>query len=359
MHLISDDDLRKFLRNELPPDKARKIARYLKEHPESSSLYGELLEEWELTDGDTSLMPGVNEEMHSVIIGAVRPGRPVLYTAYIRWAAAAAVLLICFGGYLWWKDQGAGSKQPQQNGISMPVTVAVDNAFDTTNNSGKAIALILSDGSRVTLYPNSRLHYFRNVTAVSNRDLYLDGKASFDVAKNEKKTFTVYTGMVSTTVLGTNFSIVKQRDRIEVKLYSGKVLLKKEQSVLPGWEKNLYLAPGESMLYDALRSAVKIDRPETRNSQASAASEDQGDFVSVDSANSWNFRSAPLGDVLNKLKTGFDIAIDYNSSELNGMRFTGTVRPSDSPALVLNMIANLNSLKITKAPSGFKVEKIK
>lgn len=356
MHLISDDDLRKFLRNELPPDQARKVAKYLKEHPESSSLYEELRGEWDEADGATPLTPGVKEEIHSAVMDAVRPRRHVLYNAYIRWTAVAAVLLICFVGYLWWRQQSG--RQLRASGINTPVAAVEKTTLDTTNNSIKPIKLILSDGSEVTLYPKSRLQYFRDVAAVSKRDISLEGKAFFEVGKNREKAFTVYTGMVSTTVLGTSFSVVNQNNRIEVKLYTGKVWLKKEHNVLPGWQKDLFLAPGETMLYDGLRSTVRIDRQETKENQTSVASEDQGDFASIDSSNSWNFRNAPLDNVLNKLRTGFDIAIDYHSSELNGMRFTGTVRPSDSPALVLNMIANLNGLKITKTPSGFKVEKI-
>ncbi|HVW62015.1 MAG TPA: FecR domain-containing protein [Puia sp.] len=358
MHLISDDDLRKFLRNELPPDQARKIAKHLKEHPESSSLYNEMREEWDEADGAAPLAPGIKEEIHSAVMDAVRPRRHMLYRAYIRWTAVAAVLLICFGGYLWWGHQETQDKQSQVSKINTPMTVAGNNTLDTTNNSGKAVKLILSDGSRVILFPNSRLRYFRDVAAVSKRDISLEGKAFFEVGKNREKTFTVYTGMVSTTVLGTSFSVVNQNNRIEVKLYTGKVWLKKEHNVLPGWRKDLFLAPGETMLYDGLRSTVRVDRQDTKDNQTSVASEDQNDFTSIDSSNSWNFRNAPLDNVLNRLRTGFDIAIDYDPSELNGMRFTGTVRPSDPPALVLNMIANLNGLRITKTPSGFKVEKI-
>jgi transmembrane sensor len=358
MHRISDDDLRKFLRNELPPGEARKIAEYLKEHPESSSLYDELHEEWDQTDEVTALTPGLKEEMHGIVADAVRPWRRLLYTAYLRWTAVAAVLLIAVGGYLRWGHQGKQDIPLQATKISHPAVIAENNILDTLNNSGKPIRLILSDGSLVMLYPKSRLQYFRNVSAVTTRDLHLDGRAFFEVAKNREKTFTVYTGTISTTALGTSFSVVNQNSGIEVKLYSGKVSLRKEQHTLPGWGKDLVLAPGERMLYDAFRSIVRVDRPEPTIGRTAAASADQDGFVSMDSGNSWVFRNAPLRNVLNKMRTGFYITIDYHSNELDGMRFTGTVRPSDSPALVLDRIGNLNGLKITKTPSGFKVEKI-
>lgn len=342
----------------MPADEAGKIAEYLKDHPESSSLYDELREEWDETDGVTPLIPGIQEEMHGTIAGAVKPRRQVLHKIYLRWTAVAAVLLIGFGGYLWWGHQGVQNSPLQAIRMSRLATVADNNRLDTLNNSGKAIRLILSDGSTVMLYPGSRLQYFRNVAVVDKRDLHLDGKAFFEVAKNREKAFTVYTGMISTTALGTSFSVVKKSGGIEVKLYTGRVSLRKEQDTLPGWNKDLVLAPGERMLYDAYRSTVRVDRPETTIDRTAMASADRDDFVSIDSGNSWVFRNAPLGNVLNKLGTGFDIAVDFNSGELNGMRFTGTVRPSDPPALVLDRIANLNGLKITKTSSGFKVEKI-
>ncbi|HEY4207724.1 MAG TPA: FecR domain-containing protein [Puia sp.] len=345
MHLRSDDDLRKFLRGELPPEQA--------------PLYNELREEWDMTDADSSLPPGVKEEMHSAIIDTVRPRRQVLHSVYIRWTAAAAVLLVCIGALLWTAHQPSPNKQAGAltRGTGQPVAIAGNNILDTANNSGKAIKLILSDGSEVTLFPKSRLKYYKDVAAVNKRDLSLDGKAFFRVAKNREKSFTVYTGMVSTTALGTSFSVVSHNSRVEVKLYTGKVWLKKEQNTLPGWQKDLYLAPGETMLYDGLLSTVKVDHQDSKN-QTAGTTADENDFVSADSSNSWTFRNAPLDNVLNRLRTGFDIGIDYDASELTGMRFSGTVRPSDPPALVLSMIANLNGLKITKTPSGFKVKKI-
>jgi ferric-dicitrate binding protein FerR (iron transport regulator) len=341
---MSDDDLRKFLRNGAPPGQA--------------PLYNELREEWDLADADTPLAPGIKEEMHNVIIDVVRPRRHVFYGAFARWAAAAAVLLICAGAWLWNGHRSPQDKQTPVGSRNALATLADDNILDTTNNGSKPIRLILSDSSEVMLYPKSRLQYFKNVAAVNKRDLSLDGKAFFQVAKNKEKSFTVYTGMVSTTALGTSFSVVHKSSRIEVKLYTGKVWLKKEQNMLPGWQKDLFLAPGETMLYDGLRSTARIYRRETLNDGTPPAPADEDDFASIDSSNSWTFRNAPLDNVLNRLRTGFDIAIDYDASELNGMRFSGTVRPSDPPALVLKMIANLNGLKITKTPSGFKVYKI-
>ena len=39
------------------------------------------------------------------------------------------------------------------------------------------------------------------------REIFLKGEAKFIVAKNKKKPFTVYTGMLATTALGTIFTV--------------------------------------------------------------------------------------------------------------------------------------------------------
>lgn len=71
---------------------------------------------------------------------------------------------------------------------------------------GEKLTVQLPDGSVVKLNSSSRLEYGSDFN-ISERKLILTGEAFFDVAKNEKRPFTVITGNIETTVVGTSFNV--------------------------------------------------------------------------------------------------------------------------------------------------------
>ncbi|HUP13536.1 MAG TPA: FecR domain-containing protein, partial [Niastella sp.] len=81
----------------------------------------------------------------------------------------------------------------------------------------------LPDGSVITLGGKSRVKYAGSF-AGNTRDVILDGEAFFEVTKNPKKPFIVYTGNVQTHVLGTSFKVsALPRAAVEVAVVTGKV----------------------------------------------------------------------------------------------------------------------------------------
>ncbi|MCC8061624.1 MAG: FecR domain-containing protein [Rikenellaceae bacterium] len=81
----------------------------------------------------------------------------------------------------------------------------------------------LPDGSQVTLRENTTLVCGADFD--QHRDVRLDGEAFFKVVRNEAKPFTVESGGLKVTVLGTEFNVDAPRDGkvAEVTLVSGKV----------------------------------------------------------------------------------------------------------------------------------------
>lgn len=272
-------------------------------------------------------------------------------TAAIRWllpSSIAASVLIFLAGHFFWSHY---SKQPGGilPGINSP-SLVINNTVDTANNTDNAISLTLSDSSKVTLYPKSRLRYFKDIAATNSRALHLDGKAFFDVAKNQDKPFTVYTGIISTTALGTSFTVNKQNGMVHVRLQTGKVRVEKETSSLPGWDKDIVLMPGQGVSYDSVHLLAKLDlNPKTATGKTAnhRAFADTPDL---------DFKNAPVTEVIDILRLRYHSTIEYKAADLKGMYFTGMVRPSDSLASVLDMIGKLNGLKITKTFNGYRIE---
>lgn len=137
---------------------------------------------------------------------------------YIRWAAAAVILLIGFG-WIYVK---------QLNSASVIYKELVENAtielIERENDSEKPLLVTLSDGSSILLQKGSRLSY-PAIFKDDKREVYLDGEAFFEVAKDPKKPFFVYANELVTKVLGTSFTIksYKGQKNIQVIVRTGKV----------------------------------------------------------------------------------------------------------------------------------------
>jgi ferric-dicitrate binding protein FerR (iron transport regulator) len=86
------------------------------------------------------------------------------------------------------------------------VTTAPDAGRRYQTASGQMATLTLSDGSRITLAPNSSFRVAKSFGR-TERQVSLSGEAHFDVTADTRRPFTVMTGKVATLVLGTTFGV--------------------------------------------------------------------------------------------------------------------------------------------------------
>src|SRR5881296_1594127 len=120
--------------------------------------------------------------------------------------AAAAAVIALIGG-------GAVLRRPQQ--WSEYATAAAHRAV-----------IRLRDGTQVTLAPKSRVRYAADYGR-AHRDLYLDGEAYFEVARDGRQPLRVHTAGSVTEDLGTAFVVRAYADRgaTEVIVAEGRVAL--------------------------------------------------------------------------------------------------------------------------------------
>jgi transmembrane sensor len=76
-----------------------------------------------------------------------------------------------------------------------------------SNYSGAPMQIKLDDGSIIILQNKSTLCFPKTFSGKKNRTVYLNGDASFSIAKNPSKPFLVYANGIVTKVLGTKFII--------------------------------------------------------------------------------------------------------------------------------------------------------
>lgn len=150
-------------------------------------------------------------------------------------AAAAAIILLIggFKGYQYFS-------YIQDTKTFITVNVAV----------GKMQKLILADSSVVTVSSGSTFSYPKAFTKTERRVFLRNGKALFEVKKDPSKPFSVESGDLQTTALGTSFTVqYNESYRWEkVSLYTGKVVIKPKDKTSK--QAPVFLTPGKAYEYN-------------------------------------------------------------------------------------------------------------
>jgi len=119
--------------------------------------------------------------------------RPTKYRLLLQWSSVAAVLAIFIGCVFLWKHTlNARDKD--------------EILLSVQTGDGMLKSVTLEDGTMIWLNADSKLRYPAHFDK-RHREVYLDGEAYFDVMHDQERPFTVHTAHLTTTVLGTAFSV--------------------------------------------------------------------------------------------------------------------------------------------------------
>lgn len=247
---------------------------------------------------------------------------PEAHYPHVRWMAVAASVLLVAG--LSWLFVIKRQKTSTINAAT------VATARHTVNNTPVKMALTLSDGSAVELSPDSKLSYSENFNA-AKRGVILDGEATFDVAKDAARPFTVSGKSVLITVLGTRFTVrsYEANKATKVILLEGKVMVKTADSAY-------YLDPGDIFISSDSLSARII-------------------HLEKDKDDCYVFDNYPLDVVFDQLQIIYNTKIIYNKAELGNRTFIGKIDKKDPLDHILNSIALLTKFGLHKQGDSFVV----
>lgn len=248
---------------------------------------------------------------------AVAPSKTTIRKIVFRWAAAAAILTgITFGVYY--------LLSPQQQSVVYQRGKEQNKLAEVINTSSKIREVQLEDGTVIALQPSSKLAYPSHFSS-DKREVYLEGEAYFDVAKNPAKPFLVHSGNLVTQVLGTSFTIKpdKETNQIIVSVKTGRVAVFEDNSQVAlnnEQQKNngAILTPNQKVIYDAgsrhfTTSLVENPEPvlaETDNSI---------------STTSFSFDDVSLATVLDNLGKFYAVDILVENENIHRCRFTGNI----------------------------------
>lgn len=197
--------------------------------------------------------------------------------------------------------------------IFLPVTPPVWTTYATANEP-RLVHLI--DGSTVHLNRNSTLRVSMQADA---RRTILDGEAIFDVMHEPARQFTVQAGDARIRVLGTEFDVLKAKDRTSITVRRGLVRV-----ALEGGEVGL--RAGEQCRVLAGRCVTRRIDPDT------AFAWRTGRLVYADVA---------LGDVLSDLNRYYDRPVRAVDEQTESLRFSGVLVLDEQDKIVSRLEAFL------------------
>ena len=215
----------------------------------------------------------------------------------------------------------------------------------------------LPDGTFVTLYPGSEIVYQQR-DGITRQSL-LVGKAFFDVMKDPKRPFVVYSGPIVTRVLGTSFWVdQKKSGDVEVEVRSGRVQVF-ENNLENGLEGNngsrVILHPNHKTLYRSEKHFFEsgiVDHPIQLTRKQQDKNKDGSTSVS------YVFQRQNLGSIIHTLEKDFGIDILFERESLSRCLFTGDLSGEDLFSIlnILCMTTNaryqINETKILITGNG-------
>lgn len=253
---------------------------------------------------------------------------------YRRLAIAATVALVAGSVYL-----VSTMHSSPTVALSRLTTEQVAALTVLTNTSNVPKRIRLSDGSQVTLEPTATLYYPQQFKQ-NRRVVYLVGDGFFDIAKNPQKPFVVYSESIVTKVLGTSFTIHKNKTSgdIEVAVKTGRVIVEKsdENSLVREKVSNgVVLTPNEKITYHQNSGRVTtglVDNP--------VLVDPSQEFHKPDA---FSFVDAPLSTVIEMLEKAYGVDITILNKSISDCPITASL-PNESLFAKLEIInALLNS----------------
>ncbi|MFW0714583.1 FecR family protein [Pedobacter sp. N23S346] len=337
---VSEELLNRYFQNKCTPEEKLLVATYLEE---IEDLPDHLLtrDEWDdLQDADLII-----EESDALFENIKSQTIPKNTKAlWLRISAVAAIItIIVTAGLIFFNQHHLGHQTVKRTNQVAKLPTEI-NWKSIVNYTEENQLITLPDLSTVKIYPGGELRYAIPFVQ-RKREVYLQGKSFFKVSKDKKHPFIVYANSISTTALGTSFTITagKESKLFSVVLHTGKIWVKNiDSTTLKSFSK--ILVPGNELVYNRIDNKLKVINPHLLLHQEKIIAE-------------LSFNQVPLATVLEKLAQHFEVKINYNPQDLQEISFTGSVHAKQSPHQILKELTELNELTLTKTATGYLIQK--
>ncbi len=232
------------------------------------------------------------------------------------YSVAAAVLILIVSVTIWFM---IGNNTITDTSREL---VSVNKVTKTTERSEYKY-LLLPDSTQVWLNAESTIQFAENFSD-KKREVHLNGEAYFDVKHADKIPFIIYTGKVSTEVLGTAFNIkaYPNLEKVTVTVKRGKV-------------KVNYIDQQVALL--------------TRGQQVSISNKDKSvkeKIIKEEESTAWHegnliYDDYTLLDIITDLERVYDVKIDIQSPLTGNLRLTTSLKREVGIENVLEILCRL------------------
>lgn len=329
-------------------DTQKRVKQWLETVPDRAVFLEKLKTAWNDYDKVKDLTSANIDKDWEYILNHIRSGHRVIeeheQTGWGRnWLyAAAAVLFIVTlsGGYFWGRKNTsvAGKREVVFNQIIVP--------------RGEKSQLILSDGTKVWVNAGSKLK-FPDRFEDNAREVWLEGEAFFDVARDKNRPFFVRTSEINIKVHGTKFNVKAYSEEgiIETTLVEGLVSLeRKTKSSKEGNE--VFLEPSHKAIY--LKNKATLVTEEVKREVEEPLKPEKiiiSKPVEVEVVTSWKdgkliFEDETLESVARKLERRYDVVINIEDDSMKMIKYSG----------VLKNISAEQAMKAIQVTSQFRFE---
>ncbi|GGE52515.1 FecR family protein [Pedobacter psychrotolerans] len=238
--------------------------------------------------------------------------------SYIKWMAAAAVLLIV--------------------GLAIAVNMRswIDTQyFQTGINEHKQ--LILPDGSEVFMNQNTSLRYNNKEFMKSRNVEFIKGEAYFKVIHDLNSPFLIRIGELDVMDLGTSFNLCVDPKATTVVVSSGKVAMKQHKT-----QEKIILKESDKGIFNKSTQTLVQHKNDNINYKA------------------WydktlHYQQTPLGDVARDLEQVYGTRILFGNDALKERRLNGYYKNKKADEII-EIIGSTLNLKVTKKDNQYLFE---
>lgn len=231
----------------------------------------------------------------------------------LKYAMAAAIIILCAGTAAYWYASGRYNRKNEQAQAAAPVQSPVY----------KIQTIHLPDGSTVILKADSKLHYPAAFTGTT-RDVYLEGEGYFDIRHKARQPFLVHTGKITTRVLGTAFDIkaYPSDEAVEITVTRGRVQVMQNNKSLG------LLTANQQISFNKTSDAFQLKKVDVQPIVAWKPAEILFDDITMQEA-------------MKKIEQKFNVVIEFANPAIKDCRVTATFSEGDMLNEMLTVICGV------------------
>lgn len=336
---MDNDDIKlllvRYITNQASEAEAKEVKHWMNLHPENALYFIELYEAWQ---NMLLVKPEVIDEEKAYQLFLSKTEKQKLVMPWPKLLKIAAVLCLFILSGLW------VMRHYSKPGITANSVIA---------QNGSVKKMMLSDGTIVWLNAGSTIRYDDNF-GKTNRTVYLEGEAFFDIGHpNKKIPFLVNTKNYTIRDIGTKFNLKAYPNDpfFETTVIKGEVAV----------ESNTDNSHDANRIYVKPHQVLKIFyKPEKDNSKTATQLPNNYNEVQVSQIDSakiniydgWRddlliFDGNTLDEIARVLERRYDVKINISSAELQNIRYSGSFKSVPDIDKVLHLIKENTPISYT------------